>query len=121
MDAFPIEPELTLAIAIAAAFALGWMANRLVRYARYQRVINDLTEQLARSEQRRDAAHRVSLDLAADHNRLIGEHHEAEWMIGSLKAELRLRDAKIEKLTDNQARELPAVNDDFWIVEKSVQ
>lgn len=121
MDAFPIDPELTLAIAIAAAFVLGWMTNRLLKSVRYQREINDLAEQLARSEQQRDSAHQVSLELAANHNRLIGEHQEAEWMVGSLKAELRLRDARIEKLTNNHACDLPAMNEDFWVVEETVQ
>jgi len=121
MDIFVIEPELTLAIATAAAFILGWMANRLVKSVRYQREIGDLSEQLARSEQQRDSAHHVSLELAANHNRLIGEHQEVEWMVNTLKTDLRLRDARIEKLTDDHARELPAVNEDFWVVEETVQ
>lgn len=121
MDAFQIDPELTLTIAIVAAFVLGWMANRLVKSVRYEREISDLSEQLARSEQQRDSAHQVSLELAASHNRLIGEHQEVEWMVSTLKADLRLRDARIEKLTDDHACELPAVNEDFWVVEENVQ
>jgi len=44
-----------------------------------------------------------------------------EWMVNNLKADLRLRDARIEKLTDDYAHELPAVNEDFWVVEETVQ
>jgi hypothetical protein len=121
MDVFRIEPELTLAIAIAAAFVLGWMANRLVKFVRFQREISYLSGQLARSERQRDSAHQASLELAASHNRLIGEHQEAEWTIRTLKSDLRLRDARIEKLTDERSCDLPAVNEDFWVVEETVR
>ena len=117
MDVFPIQLELVLAIAIAAAFVLGLMTHRLAQSMRHQRVVNDLAEQLERLEQQRDAAHRVSLDLAASHTKLIGEHQEAEWMVRSLKADLRLREAKIEELSEGLVTELPSINDDMWITE----
>ena len=119
MDVFPIQPELVLAIAIAAAFVLGLMTHRLAQSMRHQRVINDLAEQLERLEQQRDAAHRVSLDLAASHTKLIGEHQEAEWMVRSLKTDLRLRAAKIEELSEGLVTELPSINDAMWITESA--
>lgn len=117
MDVSSIQPEIVLAIAVAAAFVLGLMTHRLAQSMRQQRVINDLTDQLARLEQQRDAAHRVSLDLAASHTKLIGEHQEAEWMLRDLKADLRLRDARIQTLSENPDAELPSINDDVWITE----
>ena len=38
-------------------------------------------------------------------------------MLRNLKADLRLRDAKIEKLSEDLVTELPSINDDMWITE----
>lgn len=117
MDAFPIEQELILAVAVAAAFVLGLITHRFATSLRRKRVSNALTDQVSRLEEQRDAAHRVSLELAASHTKLIGEQQESEWMIRNLKSDLRLRDARIEKLSDDFGTELPSINDDMWITE----
>lgn len=121
MDVFSFQPEVTLAISVAAAFALGLLTHRLVQSTRHQIVIKDLTDDVRRLEQQKDAAHQATLDLAADHTKLVGDHHEAEWMIRKLENDLRLRDARIESLTEDFATELPSINDEFWIVQKSLQ
>lgn len=85
-----------------------------MKTASQQRAIDGLTDQVTRLEQQREVAHCVSLDLAASHTHLIGEHQEAEWIIRSLKADLRLRDAKIEKLSEELGSESPSINGDLW-------
>lgn len=121
MYGFPLHTDMILAIAVAAAFALGWMLQRLFKSRRANNHIEQLSDRIARMEQQRDSAHRVSLDLAASHTQLLGDFHEAEWTIRGLKAELLTRDDKIENLLDGQGHDLPSLSDEFWGVEKTVQ
>jgi len=98
MEAFNIEPELLLALALVVAFALGWMAQRIV-YARSDRQHFELlNEQIARIEKQRDAAHRVALDLSASYTELVKEQQDTESRMTKLQADLSGRYARIEKL-----------------------
>lgn len=98
MEAFTIEPELLLALALVVAFALGWMAQRMV-YARSDRQHFELLNvQIARIEKQRDAAHRVALDLSASYTDLVKEKQDAEARMNRVQADLSGRNAKIEKL-----------------------
>lgn len=79
--------------------------------------IEQLTDRIAHLECQSDATHRASLELAATHSRLVGEHQEAEWMIRSLKSDIRLREAKIERLSGDYESLGPAVNEELWPLE----
>jgi len=52
--------------------------------------------------------------MAATNARLMGEHQEAQWMIQSLESDNRLREAKIEKHSEDDESRFPATNEDFW-------
>lgn len=121
MYGFPLHTDMILAIAVAAAFALGWMLQRLFKSLRAKNRIELLSDRIARLEGQRDSAHRVSLDLAASHTQLLGDFHEAEWTIRGLKAELHTRNDKIEALLEDRGHDLPSLSDEFWAVEKTVQ
>ena len=99
-----MEMESYLAIAAVAAFILGWFAHRYLAERRERAVIEQLTDRLNRAEQQRDAAHRAALNLSATHARLISEHQETEWIIRSLRSELRVREARIDKLAGSDVR-----------------
>ncbi len=99
-----MEMESYLAIATVAAFTLGWFTHRYLVERRERAVIEQLTDRLNRAEQQRDAAHRAALNLSATHARLMGEHQETEWIIRSLRSELRIREAKIGKLAGSDVR-----------------
>jgi len=117
ISALPLQEEEVLAIAIAAALVLGWLLNRLVGSWRERQVVTALNDKIARLEQQIDTAHRVSLDLAARHTQLTGAYQEAEWTIHSLKSDLEVRNARIEKLSANLSTDLPSVNIEKWSVD----
>ena len=119
MDLFLAQDNLLLALEIAVAFILGWLAHRWLASRREKQLVGELTEQLAFMERQRDSAHRVSLELADTHNKLVGEHLEAEWTIHSLKSDLKVRDVRIKKLlvTANTAR--PVIKTDVWSLEEA--
>ncbi|MGB5511810.1 MAG: hypothetical protein WBM87_08895 [Woeseiaceae bacterium] len=107
------------ALALAVAFTLGWLAHRWLTSRREQQLVTELTEQLAFMERQRDSAHRVSLELADTHNKLVGEHLEAEWTIHSLQSDLKIRDARIKKLLVTANTERPATKTDVWSLEEA--
>lgn len=121
MDIFLIQENLFLALEIAVAFALGWLAHRLLTSRRQKQLVGELTDQLAFMERQRDSAHRVSLELADTHNKLVSEHLEAEWTVHSLKSDLKVRDARIKKLlvTANTERPAIAIKTDVWSLEEA--
>ena len=119
MDLFLAQDNLLLAFGIAVAFTLGWLAHRWVTSRREKQLVGELTEQLAFMERQRDSAHRVSLELADTHNKLVGEHLEAEWTIHSMKSDLNVRDARIKKLLVTTNTERPAVKTDVWSLEEA--
>ena len=119
MDLFLAQNNLLLALEIAVAFALGWLAHLWVTSRREQQLVGELTEQLAFMERQRDSAHRISLELADTHNKLVGEHLEAEWTIHSMKSDLNVRDARIKKLLVTANSERPTVNTDVWSLEEA--
>ena len=119
MDLFLAQDNLLLAFEIAVAFTLGWLAHRWVTSRREKQLVGELTEQLAFMERQRDSAHRVSLELADTHNKLVGEHLEAEWTIHSMKSDLNVRDARIKKLLVTANSERPTVNTDVWSLEEA--
>jgi hypothetical protein len=121
MDVFLTQGNLFLIVAAAAAFVLGWVAHRLLTSKREKQLVGELTEQLAFMERQRDSAHRVSLELAETHNKLVGEHLEAEWTVHSLKSDLQVRDARIKKLlvTANTERPAKAKKTDVWSLEEA--
>ena len=119
MDLFLAQDNLLLALEIAVAFTLGWLAHRWVTSRREKQLVGELTEQLAFMERQRDSAHRVSLELADTHNKLVGEHLEAEWTIHSMKSDLQVRDARIKKLLVTANTERPTVKTDVWSLEEA--
>ena len=119
MDLFLAQDNLLLALEIAVAFALGWLAHRWLTSQREKQLVDELTEQLAFMERQRDSAHRVSLELADTHNKLVGEHLEAEWTIHSMKSDLKVRDARIKKLLVTANTERPAAKTDVWSLEEA--
>jgi hypothetical protein len=121
MDIFLTQGNLFLVLVTAVAFAVGWLAHRLLTSRREQQLVGELTEQLAFMERQRDAAHRVSLELADTHNKLVGEHLEAEWTVHSLKSDLKVRDARIKKLlvTANAERPAKVIKTDVWSLEEA--
>jgi hypothetical protein len=121
MDIFLTQENLLLTLEITVAFSLGWLAHRWLTSRREKRLVGELTDQLAFMERQRDSAHRVSLELADTHNKLVGEHLEAEWTIHSLKSDLKVRDARIQKLlvTANSERPAVAVKTDLWSLEEA--
>ena len=119
MDLFLAQENLLLALKIAVAFTLGWLAHRWLTSLREKQLIGELTEQLAFLERQRDSAHRVSLELADTHNKLVGEHLEAEWTIHSLKSDLKVRDSRIKKLLVTANTERPAIKTDVWSLEEA--
>jgi len=119
MDLFLAQDNLLPALALAVAFALGWLTHRWLVARREKQLVGELTEQLAFMERQRDSAHRVSLELADTHNKLVGEHLEAEWTIHSLKSDLKVRDARIKKLLVTANTERPAIKTDVWSLEEA--
>lgn len=119
MDLFLTQENIVLALQIAAAFGFGWLAHRWLASRRENQLVNELTEQLAFMERQRDSAHRVSLELADTHNKLVGEHLEAEWTIHSLKSDLKVRDARIKKLLLTANAERAPVKTDVWNLEEA--
>lgn len=119
MDLFLAQDNLLPALALAVAFALGWLAHRWLTARREKQSVGELTEQLAFIERQRDSAHRVSLELADTHNKLVGEHLEAEWTIHSLKSDLKVRDARIKKLLVTANTERPVAKTDVWSLEEA--
>jgi hypothetical protein len=119
MDLFLAQDNLLPALALAVAFALGWLAHRWLMSQRDAQHVTELTEQLAFMERQRDSAHRVSLELADTHNKLVGEHLEAEWTIHSLKSDLKVRDARIKKLLVTANTERPVAKTDVWSLEEA--
>lgn len=119
MDLFLDQDNLLLALGIAVAFTLGWLAHRWLTSRRENKLLGELTEQLAFMERQRDSAHRVSLELADTHNKLVGEHLEAEWTIHSLKSDLKVRDSRIKKLLVTANTERPAIKTDVWSLEEA--
>ena len=121
MDIFLAQENLFLTLEIVVAFALGWLAHRWLTSRREKQLVGELTDQLAFMERQRDSAHRVSLKLADTHNKLVGEHLEAEWTIHSLKSDLTVRDARIKKLlvTANTERPAIAIKTDVWSLEEA--
>ena len=121
MDIFLNQESLFLTLKIVVAFALGWLAHLWLTSRREQQLVGELTDQLAFMERQRDSAHRVSLELADTHNKLVGEHLEAEWTIHSLKSDMKVRDARIQKLlvTANSERPALAIKTDVWSLEEA--
>ena len=119
MDVFLTQENIVLAIGIALAFTLGVLAYRSLTARRENALIDDLTHQIERLEQQRHSAHQVSLELAATHNKLVGEHLEAEWTIHSLKSDLKVRDARIKKLIDASNTDHPVVTTEVWSLEEA--
>ncbi len=121
MDIFLSQDNLFLALEIAVAFALGWLAHRWLAARREKQLVGELTDQLDFVERQRDSAHRVSLELADTHNKLVGEHLEAEWTVHSLKSDLKVRDSRIKKLlvTANTERPARAIKTDVWSLEEA--
>ena len=121
MDIFLTQESLFLTLEIVVAFALGWLAHRWLTSRREKPLIGELTDQLAFMERQRDAAHRVSLELADTHNKLVGEHLEAEWTIHSLKSDMKVRDARIKNMlvTANVERPAVTVKTDVWSLEEA--
>jgi len=119
MDVFLTQENIILAIGIALAFTLGVLAHRWLTARRENALIDDLTHQIERLEQQRHSAHQVSLELAATHNKLVGEHLEAEWTIHSLKSDLKVRDARIKKLIDASNTDHPVVTTEVWSLEEA--
>ena len=119
MDLFLAQDNLLLALKIAVAFTLGWLAHRWLMSRREKQLVGELTEQLAFMERQRDAAHHISLELADTHNKLVGEHLEAEWTIHSLKSDLKVRDSRIKKLLVTANTERPAIKTDVWSLEEA--
>ena len=119
MDVFLTQENIILAIGIALAFTLGVLAHRWLTARRENALIDDLTHQIERLEQQRHSAHQVSLELAATHNKLVGEHLEAEWTIHSLKSDLKVRDARIKKLVDASNADHPVVKTEVWSLEEA--
>jgi len=119
MDLYLSQDNLLLALEIAVAFTLGWLAHRWLTSRRENQLRGELTEQLAFMERQRDSAHRVSLELAETHNKLVGEHLEAEWTIHSLKSDLKVRDSRIKKLMVTANSNRPAIKTDVWSLEEA--
>ena len=119
MDLFLAQENLLLALEIAVAFTLGWLVHRWLTSLREKQLIGELTEQLGFLERQRDSAHRVSLELADTHNKLVGEHLEAEWTIHSLKSDLKVRDSRIKKLLVTANTERRAIKTDVWSLEEA--
>jgi len=119
MDVFLTQENIILAIGVALAFTLGVLAYRWLTARRENALIDDLTHQIERLEQQRHSAHQVSLELAATHNKLVGEHLEAEWTIHSLKSDLKVRDARIKKLVDASNTDQPVVKTEVWSLEEA--
>ena len=119
MDLFLAQDNLLLTFELAVAFAVGWFAHRWLMSRREKQLLGELTEQLAFMERQRDSAHRVSLELADTHNKLVGEHLEAEWTIHSLKSDLKVRDSRIKKLLVTANTERPAIKTDVWSLEEA--
>ena len=114
MDIFGFQIDDVLATALVAGFALGVIADRLLTSRRERQVVKDLKDQVARFEQQGDAAHRAALDLAARHNQLVGEHHEAEWLIRNLKAKLERQGAELVDVSGDSEPQAAAMNEAFW-------
>jgi len=119
MDFYLTQENIIVAIAIALVFALGWLSHRRLMGRRENAAIDDLTHQIERLEQQRDSAHQVSLELADTHNKLVGEHLEAEWTIHSLQSDLKLRDAQIKQLLLTANSGLPPIKTDVWNMEEA--
>ena len=117
MDIFGFQIDDVLATALVAGFALGVIADRLLTSWREHQVVTDQKDQIARFEQQADAAHRAALDLAARHNQLVGEHHEAEWLIRNLKAKLKRHDAELVDISGDSEPQAAAMNEAFWTLE----
>lgn len=119
MDLYLTQENITVAIAIALVFALGWLTHRWLMRRRENAVIDELTHQIERLERQRDSAHQVSLELADTHNKLVGEHLEAEWTIHSLQSDLKVRDARIKQLLLTANSDLPPIKTDVWNMEEA--
>jgi hypothetical protein len=119
MDVFVTQENLILAIGIALVFTLGALTHRWLTARRESALIHELTHQVERLERQRESAHKVSLELAATHNKLVGEHLEAEWTIHSLKSDLKVRDARISKLLDPSKPGPAVVKTDVWNLEEA--
>ena len=119
MDIFPVEPE--MALATAAAFALGWITQRWLLARREQHRIELLNEQIGKLEQQRDAAHRVALDLAARHSELRGERREAELMVLSLKSDLGRGYARNDTVVEGYDVHVSEMNEASWPLLETVQ
>lgn len=119
MDLYLTQENILVAIAIAVVFALGWLAHRWLTVRRENASIDELTHQIERLQRQRDAAHKVSLELAATHNKLVGEHLEAEWTIHSLKSDLAVRDERIKKLLVAANADLHPIKTEVWSVEEA--
>jgi hypothetical protein len=119
MGVFLTQENIILATGIALVFALGALTHRWLTARRENVLIDELTHQVERLERQRDSAHKVSLELAATHNKLVGEQLEAEWTIHSLKSDLRVRDERIKKLLEASSPGPAAVKTDVWNVEEA--
>ena len=119
MDVYLTPENIVVTIAITLVFTLGWLTHRWMTARRDNARIDELTHQIERLERQRDSAHRVSLELADTHNKLVGEHLEAEWTIHSLKSDLKVRDEKIKKLLVTANSERPAMKTDVWSLEEA--
>ena len=119
MDFYLTQENIIVAIAIALVFALGWLAHHWLMVRRENTTIDELTHQVERLQRQRDSAHQVSLELADTHNKLVGEHLEAEWTIQSLQSDLKVRDARIKQLLLTANSDLPAIKTDVWSLEEA--
>lgn len=119
MDAFLTQETIILATGIALVFALGAIAHRWLSAHRENTLIDELTHQVERLERQQDAAHKVSLELAATHNQLVGEQLEAEWTIHSLKSDLKVRDERIKKLLEASKSGPAVIKTDVWDLEEA--
>ena len=119
MEVFLTQENMIFAAGIALVFALGALTHRWLTARRENALIDELTHQVERLERRQDAAHKVSLELAATHNKLVGEQLEAEWTIHSLKSDLKVRDARIKKLLAASEPGPAVVRTDVWSLEEA--
>ena len=104
MEAFTIEPELLLALALVVAFALGWMAQRFVNARSDRQHFELLNVQIARIEKQRDAAHRVALDLSASYTDMVKEQQDTEARMNRIQADLSGRYAKRPRCSPASSR-----------------
>lgn len=113
MGIIAMEFETVLALAVVAAFMLGWLAHRWLLARRERSAIELLKQEISKLTQQRDAAHRVALDLAARQAKLR-DYQEAELKFLSLKSAPAAGYVRQDKVVEGYDVHVSEMNEASW-------